>query len=249
MSNLFTALTEAAKRYPQRPALRIDGTALTLLELDELSARVTGGLLAHGVRPGDRVEMTMPGVPAFPVLYFGALRAGAVVVAAAPRTRPTAVRPRDDARGARLVFAPPEARHVAGEEPSDTAVVRVGPDFLDQVAFWPQHPGVVHREDDDVAVVVDSAGRGRGARHDTYTHGAAREEAAAAAKALPTAAADGTARPAPGSCPARRRRGHHAVDLAGTYLFMPHVHTPETAPGEYDDSAAGPLTPAAGSSC
>ncbi len=35
---------------------------------------------ARGIRPGDRVAVQLPNVPAFPVAYFGSLMAGAVVV-------------------------------------------------------------------------------------------------------------------------------------------------------------------------
>lgn len=54
-------------------------------------------------------------------------------------------------------------------------MIQVGPDFLDQVALWPQHAGVVPREDDDVAVVIGTTGRGSDACHGGVTHGAARE--------------------------------------------------------------------------
>ncbi|MFF3392512.1 AMP-binding protein [Streptomyces sp. NPDC002669] len=215
MSNLSTVLTEAAGLHPRRPALRIGGTVLTLLDLDELSARVAGGLLAHGVRPGDRVEAAVCGDPALPVLYFGALRAGAIAAVAAPRPRSVAVRSRGSVRGARLVFAPPVGRAAAGREANGTTVVRVGPDFLDQVAFWPQHPGVVHRGDGDVAVVAGSVGRLRS----VYTHGAAREVVAASGGGPLSAPG------LPGGRPALRPRGRGPAGLVGARLFAPLTHT------------------------
>ena len=42
--------------------------------------RAAGLLRAQGVEPGDRVGMQLPNVPYFPIVYFGALRLGAVVV-------------------------------------------------------------------------------------------------------------------------------------------------------------------------
>ncbi|MET9916730.1 AMP-binding protein [Streptomyces sp. NPDC006435] len=214
MTNLASVLTDAAGLHPRRPALRIDGTVLALLDLDELSARVAGGLLAHGVRPGDRVEVAVCGDPVLPVLYFGALRAGAIVVVAAPLPRSVAVRSRGSVRGARLVFAPPVDRIAAGRGANGTTVVRVGPDFLDQVAFWPQHPGVVHRGDGDVAVVAGAVGRLRS----VYTHGAARA-AVAAAGGGPLSAPG-----LPGGRPALRPRGRGPACLVGARLFAPLTH-------------------------
>ncbi|QNS08041.1 AMP-binding protein [Streptomyces xanthii] len=188
MSNLATALVEAARRHPQRPAMRVGDSVLPLVELDELSARVAGGLLAHGLRPGDRVGLPEPDEPVFPVLYFGALRAGAVAVVAPRRGVPRMVRPRGAARGARLVFrttVPETPLHaVTGAEHTeadDTTVVGVGPGFLDQLVFWPQRPSIVHRAGHDLAVVL----RSRAGGPDTaLTHDALRARTRSAARPL-----------------------------------------------------------------
>ncbi|MDI3405371.1 AMP-binding protein [Streptomyces cavernicola] len=137
-------------------------TAL-LEELDEFSARVAGGLYAHGVRPGDPVGLRVPDVPAYPALYFGVLRLGAIVVPAqglAPGRRSRA----------RLVFTAPPLLHEAGD---DTTLIQVGPDFLDQLRHWPLRSDVAPRADDDPAVRMGPAGP-------YLTHGELRERAAAA---------------------------------------------------------------------
>jgi long-chain acyl-CoA synthetase len=80
MANLALNLVEAKDMYPDRVAVRLDELALTYSELDERSARVAGLLAARGVAPGDRVGLMLPNILEFPVLYYGVLRAGAVVV-------------------------------------------------------------------------------------------------------------------------------------------------------------------------
>jgi long-chain acyl-CoA synthetase len=45
-----------------------------------MAGQVAGRLRAAGVEPGDRVAVILPNVPAFPVVFYGALLAGAVVV-------------------------------------------------------------------------------------------------------------------------------------------------------------------------
>ncbi|MEU6634646.1 AMP-binding protein [Streptomyces rochei] len=179
MSNFATVLVETAGRHPQRLAVQGEDRTLTCAELDELSARAAGGLLAHGVRPGDRVGLRLPYSAAFAVLCFGALRAGAIAMplCPGPRTRLLGVRPRHDAHGARTVFA--SADTTAQEiRPSDTALVQVGDDFLDQVMFWPLHTDVVHRADHAPAVAFRfDDGPGTGDR--TLSHRALRETALA----------------------------------------------------------------------
>ena len=78
--NLADNLVRSAGRYPDRPAVRLDGTVLSYAELDERTARAAGLLHEHGVRPGDRVAVMLPNVPEFAVVYYAILRAGAVVV-------------------------------------------------------------------------------------------------------------------------------------------------------------------------
>jgi long-chain acyl-CoA synthetase len=80
VTNLALDLREAAQMYPSHPAIRLDRATLTYAELDELSARAAGWLRERGLRPGDRVGIMMPNVPHFPVLYYGVLRAGGIIV-------------------------------------------------------------------------------------------------------------------------------------------------------------------------
>ncbi|MEA2272173.1 MAG: long-chain acyl-CoA synthetase, partial [Solirubrobacteraceae bacterium] len=78
--NLASILTESAQRDPDRVALRLDDVEVTYGALDEGSARVAAVLREKGVGEGDRVGIMLPNVPYFPIVYYGILRAGAVVV-------------------------------------------------------------------------------------------------------------------------------------------------------------------------
>ena len=80
MGNLAQALVESAKVHGDRPAIRQDDVVLTYAQLDDASSRVAAMLRRYGVRPGDRVGVMLPNVVSFPVVYYGVLRAGGVVV-------------------------------------------------------------------------------------------------------------------------------------------------------------------------
>ena len=69
---------------PRRPAVELDGVALTHGELDERAARIAGWLARRRVREGDVVMLSSPNSLAFVVAYLGALRAGITVVLANP---------------------------------------------------------------------------------------------------------------------------------------------------------------------
>ncbi len=60
--------------------MKLDDHVLSYRELYHRAAAVAGDLRAHGVLPGDRVGLVLPNVPAYPVLFYGALLAGAVAV-------------------------------------------------------------------------------------------------------------------------------------------------------------------------
>jgi len=78
--NLATILTETALAAPDAAACRFTGTVTTYRELDEESGRFAAGLREAGLETGDVVAVQLPNVPYFLVAYFGALKAGMVVL-------------------------------------------------------------------------------------------------------------------------------------------------------------------------
>jgi long-chain acyl-CoA synthetase len=78
--NLATILTEATLAAPDAPACRISGNTTSYRELDELSGRVAAGLRSAGLSPGQVVALQLPNLPQFLIAYFGALKAGLVVL-------------------------------------------------------------------------------------------------------------------------------------------------------------------------
>jgi long-chain acyl-CoA synthetase len=78
--NLATILRESALAQPGKPMLHLGPLTLTYAQVDTLSGRVAGGLRAAGLAPGDTIAVQLPNVPEFVLAYFGALKAGLVVV-------------------------------------------------------------------------------------------------------------------------------------------------------------------------
>ncbi len=65
---------------PQAPALEFRGRRLSYGELDGLVTRLAAGLIADGVRPGDRVALLLPNTVWHPLAFFAVARCGATVV-------------------------------------------------------------------------------------------------------------------------------------------------------------------------
>ncbi|HET6466128.1 MAG TPA: long-chain fatty acid--CoA ligase [Nitrospiria bacterium] len=77
-------LFETVRRFPKRPALIYYGNTITYEQLDLLSNRLANALIEMGVQKGDRVAIMLPNVPQCLIGYFGALKAGAIVVQTNP---------------------------------------------------------------------------------------------------------------------------------------------------------------------
>ncbi|WP_206790862.1 AMP-binding protein [Amycolatopsis sp. MtRt-6] len=80
-------LTRAAATWPEHPAVLETGTGrgLTYREVDAAAQAQARRLAEAGVGPGDRVGLRLPTSTDFVVAFFGALRAGAVVVPLSPQ--------------------------------------------------------------------------------------------------------------------------------------------------------------------
>ncbi len=78
--NVTGLLTDSVDRHPDRIAVIFGNDRMTYAELDAATNRVANLLVARGVRPGDKVALSVPNIPQFVEIYFGILKAGAVVV-------------------------------------------------------------------------------------------------------------------------------------------------------------------------
>jgi len=73
-------LDNAVARWPERVAMDFQGRVWRYGDLGTLVARAARGLQDAGLRQGDRIGLCLPNTPYFIILYFAALRIGAIVV-------------------------------------------------------------------------------------------------------------------------------------------------------------------------
>ena len=79
-ADVLWLLDDTAARFPDHAATVFFGATVTYSQLKTLTDRFASALQRLGVRPGDRVSVHLPNSPQFLIAYYGALRAGAVVV-------------------------------------------------------------------------------------------------------------------------------------------------------------------------
>jgi long-chain acyl-CoA synthetase len=80
MSNLSVLLEDSARNYPDREALVLGDTRLSYAQVNGAANQVANLLASRGIQPGDKVALSCPNLPYFPIVYYGILKAGAVVV-------------------------------------------------------------------------------------------------------------------------------------------------------------------------
>jgi long-chain acyl-CoA synthetase len=155
VETLLDLLADAVAANGDKPAvsLRLDDgstTAWSYRELDRRSRLAAWRLRALGLAPGDRLLTWSPSTPALPAAYFGAIRAGLILVPLDLRMSPEAVegivrvsgarhlilgtgRDAPDPRDAGLERFPTTPLETLSEEPDES----FPSDWEAQLATWP----------------------------------------------------------------------------------------------------------------
>jgi long-chain acyl-CoA synthetase len=161
MTNLAANLIATAEKYGDRPAVRLDDHVLSYRDLHAAAAAVAGTLRSRGIAPGDRVGLVLPNVPAFPILFYGALLAGAAVVPMNPLLKAREVEYYLNDSGMSLVFG-----WDGGGDVVPTAAEAVGIRGVVVSALGPSAEQLegepitvpVERDDSDTAVILYTSG-------------------------------------------------------------------------------------------
>ena len=162
MTNLASNLVTTAQTNPDGVAIKLDDAELTWSQLHGLAAKAAGALKAAGLQPGDRVSLILPNVPAVPVLFYGTLLAGGVVVPMNPLLKGQEIEYFYTDSGAKFSFVwgdfASEAQ--AGAEGTDTRVIVSGPvgPSEEDLPAGEAIATPVERADDDTAVILYTSG-------------------------------------------------------------------------------------------
>ena len=80
MLNLAILLEDSAREVPERPAIIFDETKLSYAEVNAAANQVANVLSLAGIQRGDKIALSCQNVPYFPIVYYGILKSGAVVL-------------------------------------------------------------------------------------------------------------------------------------------------------------------------
>ncbi|HEY2489952.1 MAG TPA: long-chain fatty acid--CoA ligase [Streptosporangiaceae bacterium] len=193
MTNLGSMLERTATAHPDREAIRMDDLVLSYGQLRDAAGQAASLLASLGVQRGDRVGLMLPNVPAFPIAFYGAVAAGAVVVPMNPLLKSREVAYYLGDSGASVIFAWHAAAGEAAKGAADAGAQVVTVDDpglsaslagLSPVSTW------VDAADDDDAVILytsGTTGRPKGAQ---LTHAGLARNATLTAQTLLHSSAD-----------------------------------------------------------
>jgi long-chain acyl-CoA synthetase len=113
-ASVVEVFERCCKKFADRPAFSNMGVTLTYAELERHSAAFAGYLQHHTeLVPGDRIAVQMPNLLQYPIVVFGAMRAGLIVVNTNPLYTAREMRHQFKDSGARaLVYLNMFGKHV-----------------------------------------------------------------------------------------------------------------------------------------
>jgi long-chain acyl-CoA synthetase len=137
-------LARQARRVPDRPALIFYGRELTFAQLDKAVNQFAGWLGARGIEAGDRVAIFLENSPQFAIAYYGALRAGAIVVCLNPMHKAVELLHEFNDSGARALVTSDHGyavvQPIRNQTPLEIVAVTSYRDFLPEAPTLPPPP-------------------------------------------------------------------------------------------------------------
>ncbi|GAA6525530.1 long-chain fatty acid--CoA ligase [Intrasporangium sp. DVR] len=167
MTNLATNLVATATRLPDKVGIKLDQAEISWGQLHAAAAKVAGQLREAGLQTGDRVSLILPNVPAYPVLFYGTLLAGGIVVPMNPLLKSGEIAYYYQDAGTTFSFVWPDFAEEARKGAQIAADEGVATQVIECTAMGPG-PGAlpdadpltepVERADDDTAVILYTSG-------------------------------------------------------------------------------------------
>ncbi|GAC1645381.1 MAG: hypothetical protein NVS4B9_37450 [Ktedonobacteraceae bacterium] len=122
---LHEMLSTSAAAFPRHPAIFFFEREIQYHELDSMSTRFAYALRSLGIKKGDRVAIVLPNIPQCVIAFYGALKAGAVVVLGNPLLQEQELHRQLQDTGALVLLTLDSLRDVTRRVCADTSITHV----------------------------------------------------------------------------------------------------------------------------
>lgn len=160
MPNVASILRNSAAAHPDAIAIKLDDIELSYAALDQLSAKLAGMLAAKGIAKGDRVAIVSPNIPQMPVVYYGILRYGAVVVPLNPllKSREVAYHLQDSQTSLVFAWEGVLAEVAPGAEAAGADLISIDGLLIPTLSGHEELSPIAEASGDDTAVILYTSG-------------------------------------------------------------------------------------------
>lgn len=140
-ANILEVSDEAIRKYRSKIAFSNFDTDLTYHELDILSGKMASYFQnTLSLKKGDRIAIQLPNLLQYPIVLFGALRAGLIIVNTNPLYTATEMRHQFKDSGAKAIVILAQFAHLLEEVQKDTEIKHVVvTEVGDQLPFLKKH--------------------------------------------------------------------------------------------------------------
>lgn len=80
MFNLSIAIEYNSTKFPKKKAFIQDKKSISYEEFNRITNQLANAIIDSGIKPGDKIAIQCPNIIEFPIIYFGILKMGGVVV-------------------------------------------------------------------------------------------------------------------------------------------------------------------------
>ncbi|KEQ17008.1 AMP-binding protein [Endozoicomonas numazuensis] len=137
--NLGDVIADAVERHGDKPAFTGLGLTLSFKEVDRLSDQFAAYLQHHtGLQPGDRIALQMPNILQYPVVAFGAIKAGLVIVNTNPLYTAREIKHQFNDSGVKALVCVNIVGHLIEEVLPETGVEHLIVTDLADLLPWPK---------------------------------------------------------------------------------------------------------------
>ncbi len=125
-NSVVAVIEESFARFPDKPMFTCMGKDLSYSEVDRLSSQFAAYLQQHtGLVPGDRIAIQLPNLLQYPIVVYGAMRAGLVVVNTNPLYTPRETLHQFNDSGAKALVVLADLLPAVEKVVPDTGIERV----------------------------------------------------------------------------------------------------------------------------
>ena len=137
--NLKELIAHSVAKFGDRPAYTCLGQTITFREVDDLSTQFAAYLQNHTTLvPGDRIAIQMPNLIQYPIVVYGAIKAGLVIVNTNPLYTAREMLHQFNDSGAKALICANIAGHLVEKVLLDTSLKHVVITELGDLLPWPK---------------------------------------------------------------------------------------------------------------